>query len=83
MNLKDIKKGDVVIITAYTGTSKAEADAVYNYLNDYYQRLQPAPFQGTKFKLKIMSVERVKSPPSEEKMVYPEQEKGLMKGEVI
>ena len=81
METKGMKKGDKISVVVYSGPSKAEADAVYNYLNDHYEYLQPAPFNGTEFKLKVLSVER-RNVPNDNVVELP-REKILMKGELV
>ena len=81
METQGMKKGDKVSVIVYSGHSKEEADAVFNYLNDHYERLQPAPFNGTEFKLKVLSVER-RNVPNDNVVELPREEI-LMKGELI
>jgi len=81
METKGMKKGDKFSVIVYRGHSKTEADAVYNYLNDHYERLQPAPLNGTEFKLKVLSVER-RDVPNDNVVELPREEI-LMKGELI
>ena len=81
METKGMKKGDKISVIVYSGHSKAEADAVYNYLNDHYERLKPAPLKGTEFTLKVLSVER-RNVPNDNVVELPREEI-LMKGELI
>lgn len=80
METQGMKKGDKIAVVVYSGHSKA-ADAVYNYLNDHYEYLQPAPFNGTEFKFKVLSVER-RNVPNDNVVELPREEI-LMKGELI
>ena len=71
MKTQGMKKGDKVSVIVYSGHSKEEADAVFNYLNDHYECLPPAPMEGSKLKLKVTSVER-RTIPSDEIMTVNE-----------
>ena len=81
METQGMKKGDKVSVIVYSGHSKEEADAVFNYLNDHYECLPPAPMEGSKLKLKVTSVER-RTIPSDTATELPCEEI-LMKGELI
>lgn len=81
METQGVKKGDKVSVIVYSGHSKEEADAVFNYLNDHYERLPPAPMEGSKLKLKVNSVER-RTIPSDTAAELPREEI-LMKGKLL
>lgn len=81
METKGMKKGDKVYVIVYSGHSKEEADAVFNYLNDHYERLPPAPMEGRELKLKVTSVER-RTTPSDTTAELPREEI-LMKGQML